>query len=249
MVELGAACLIAAPVRVRCTRSSRRSCGARRGDRRLVDSSRRAVYALCALLTVSVVVLEAAFLRIDFSVALVAEHSSTTTPLGYKLTAMWSSQGGSLLLWALGALDRLQRRAVSHPQPPPRGRALGDRGARRARALLHRADAVRGQPVRAARPGAGGGHRPQPAAAPPGDGDPPADALLGLRAVVDPVRVRDRGADHAAGSTRAGSGRRAGSRSSPGSSSASGSCSAPAGRTRSSAGAATGGGTRSRTPR
>jgi cytochrome c-type biogenesis protein CcmF len=99
MVELGAACLIAAPIA--CAYAAVAAIlGARREDRRLVDSSRRAIYALCALLTVCVVVLEAAFLRSDFSVALVAEHSSTTTPLGYKLTAMWSSQGGSLLLWA-----------------------------------------------------------------------------------------------------------------------------------------------------
>ena len=99
MVELGAACLIAAPIA--CLYAIVAAiAGARRGDRRLIDSSRRSLYALCALLTVSVVVLEAAFLRSDFSVALVAEHSSTTTPLGYKLTAMWSSQGGSLLLWA-----------------------------------------------------------------------------------------------------------------------------------------------------
>jgi cytochrome c-type biogenesis protein CcmF len=99
MVELGAACLIAAPVA--CLYAIVAAIlGARRADRRLVDSSRRAIYALCALLTVCVVVLEAAFLRTDLSVALVAEHSSTTTPTGYKLTAMWSSQGGSLLLWA-----------------------------------------------------------------------------------------------------------------------------------------------------
>ncbi len=99
MVALGAACLIAAPVA--CAYAAIAAIvGARRQDRRLVDSSRRAIYALCALLTVCVVVLEAAFLRSDFSVALVAEHSSTTTPTGYKLTAMWSSQGGSLLLWA-----------------------------------------------------------------------------------------------------------------------------------------------------
>src|SRR4051812_38216932 len=99
MVELGAACLIAAPVA--CAYAIVAAIlGARRGDRRLVDSSRRSIYALCALLTVCVVVLEAAFLRTDLSVALVAEHSSTTTPTGYKLTAMWSSQGGSLLLWA-----------------------------------------------------------------------------------------------------------------------------------------------------
>jgi cytochrome c-type biogenesis protein CcmF len=99
MVELGAACLIAAPFA--CLYAAGAAVlGARRGDRRLVDSSRRAVYALCALLTVCVIVLEAAFLRSDFSVELVADHSSTTTPTFYKLTAMWSSQGGSLLLWA-----------------------------------------------------------------------------------------------------------------------------------------------------
>jgi cytochrome c-type biogenesis protein CcmF len=72
----------------------------RGGDRRWVDSSRRAVYALCALLTLCVLVVELAFLRDDFSFALVADHSSTTTPTFYKLTAMWSSQAGSLLLWA-----------------------------------------------------------------------------------------------------------------------------------------------------
>ncbi len=99
MVDLGAACLIAAPFA--CIYAAFAGLlGARRSDRRLVDSSRRAVYALCGLLTVSVIVLEAAFVRSDFSVALVADHSSTTTPLGYKLTALWSSQGGSLLLWA-----------------------------------------------------------------------------------------------------------------------------------------------------
>ncbi len=99
MVALGAACLIAAPFA--CLYAAGAALlGARRKDQRLVDSSRRSVYALCALLTVAVVVLEAAFVRSDFSVALVADHSSTTTPLGYRLTAMWSSQGGSLLLWA-----------------------------------------------------------------------------------------------------------------------------------------------------
>jgi cytochrome c-type biogenesis protein CcmF len=99
VIPLGAACLIAAPFA--CAYAAGAALlGARRDDRRLVDSSRRAIYALCALLTVCVVVLEAAFLRSDFSVALVADHSSTTTPTGYKLTAMWGSQAGSLLLWA-----------------------------------------------------------------------------------------------------------------------------------------------------
>jgi cytochrome c-type biogenesis protein CcmF len=73
---------------------------ARKGDRRYRDSARRAIYAMAGLLTICVVTLEISFLRDDFSVALVADHSSTTTPTGYKMTAMWSSQAGSLLLWA-----------------------------------------------------------------------------------------------------------------------------------------------------
>jgi cytochrome c-type biogenesis protein CcmF len=71
-----------------------------RGDRRFTDSARRATYAFAALLTVCVVVIEAAFARTDLSLQVVAEHSSTATPGFYKLTAMWSSQEGSLLLWA-----------------------------------------------------------------------------------------------------------------------------------------------------
>ena len=98
MVPLGAACLVAAAFA--CVYAGGAALAGTRGDRRWVDSSRRAIYALCALLTVCVVVLEAAFVRSDFSVELVADHSSTTTPAFYKLTAMWSSQGGSLLLWA-----------------------------------------------------------------------------------------------------------------------------------------------------
>jgi cytochrome c-type biogenesis protein CcmF len=74
--------------------------GGRTGDRRWVLSARRAVYAMAGLLTTAVVIIEIAFLRDDFGFALVADHSSTTTPTFYKLTAMWSSQEGSLLLWA-----------------------------------------------------------------------------------------------------------------------------------------------------
>jgi cytochrome c-type biogenesis protein CcmF len=71
-----------------------------RGDRRFVDSARRAVYAFAILLTVCVVIIEAAFARTDLSLQVVADHSSTTTPAFYRFTAMWSSQEGSLLLWA-----------------------------------------------------------------------------------------------------------------------------------------------------
>src|SRR5947208_1594813 len=74
--------------------------GARSGQRQWIESGRRAIYALAALLTLAVVVLEVAFVRSDFSFGLVADNSSTTTPTFYRLTAMWSSQSGSLLLWA-----------------------------------------------------------------------------------------------------------------------------------------------------
>jgi cytochrome c-type biogenesis protein CcmF len=70
---------------------------ARRPD--WVDSGRRAVYALAALSVIAFAVLELAFLRNDFSFKVVADTSSTTIPVFYKLTAPWSSQQGSLLLW------------------------------------------------------------------------------------------------------------------------------------------------------
>src|ERR1700749_3735407 len=64
-----------------------------------VASGRRAVYTLAGLMLIAFALLEAAFLRNDFSFTVVAQSSSTTIPLFYKLAAPWSSQQGSLLLW------------------------------------------------------------------------------------------------------------------------------------------------------
>src|SRR5919107_5864341 len=75
--------------------------GARSGRRDWVASGRRSVYMLAVLAAAAMAILQAAFVRWDFSFALVASHSSTTTPLFYRLTAVWSSQEGSLLLWVL----------------------------------------------------------------------------------------------------------------------------------------------------
>ncbi len=72
----------------------------RKGERRWVEISRRAVYALFGLLTLCVVMIEIAFAGDDFSFNIVQQHSSIETPTFYKLAAMWSSQEGSLLLWA-----------------------------------------------------------------------------------------------------------------------------------------------------
>src|SRR4051794_30040111 len=71
------------------------------GRPRFVTSGRRAVYSMAGLLIGATAILQAAFVRSDFSYALVTEASSTDTPTFYKVTAMWSTQDGSLLLWAL----------------------------------------------------------------------------------------------------------------------------------------------------
>jgi cytochrome c-type biogenesis protein CcmF len=73
----------------------------RRGSGAWIDSGRRSVYALAGTVAVCFLILEAAFLRSDFSFEVVASHSSTTTPAFYRATAPWSSQEGSLLLWVL----------------------------------------------------------------------------------------------------------------------------------------------------
>ncbi|MTD47565.1 heme lyase CcmF/NrfE family subunit [Conexibacter sp. W3-3-2] len=80
---------------------------ARRGDRRYLEVARRSVIASAGLAASAMLLLEAAYVRDDFDFALVAGNSSTTTPLYYKLTAVWSTQAGSLLLWlcVLGAMS------------------------------------------------------------------------------------------------------------------------------------------------
>jgi cytochrome c-type biogenesis protein CcmF len=98
VITLGRACLILAGL-IAVYGIGASIYGARTHQREWVDSGRRAVYAMAAVLTVAFVVLQSAFLRSDFSFQLVVDHSSTTTPNFYKATAIWSSQEGSLLLW------------------------------------------------------------------------------------------------------------------------------------------------------
>jgi cytochrome c-type biogenesis protein CcmF len=74
--------------------------GARSGRAEFSLAGRRSVYALAGLLTVGMVLLEIAFVGNDFAFNAVADTSSRTTPLLYRLAALWSSQEGSLLLWA-----------------------------------------------------------------------------------------------------------------------------------------------------
>jgi cytochrome c-type biogenesis protein CcmF len=74
--------------------------GVRSGRVEYSESGRRSVYALAGVLTVAMMVLEIAFLGNDFAFNTVADTSSRTTPALYRAAAVWSSQEGSLLLWA-----------------------------------------------------------------------------------------------------------------------------------------------------
>jgi cytochrome c-type biogenesis protein CcmF len=74
--------------------------GVRAGRPEFSRAGRRSVYTLACILTVAFAVLELAFLRSDFAFNTVADTSSRTTPAFYKAAAVWSSQEGSLLLWA-----------------------------------------------------------------------------------------------------------------------------------------------------
>jgi cytochrome c-type biogenesis protein CcmF len=74
--------------------------GVRSGRVEFSVSGRRSVYALAGILTIAFAVLELAFLRNDFTFNTVADTSSRTTPQFYRAAAVWSSQEGSLLLWA-----------------------------------------------------------------------------------------------------------------------------------------------------
>jgi cytochrome c-type biogenesis protein CcmF len=75
--------------------------GARARRRDWVDSGRRAVYALAGVTMTAFVLVEIAFQRNDFAFNIVTQTSSTTLSTFYKLTAPWSSQAGSLLLWVM----------------------------------------------------------------------------------------------------------------------------------------------------
>src|SRR5215208_4343143 len=100
MAEVGSACLYVALLGA-VYAAGASLYGVRAGRSEFVVSGRRAIYCMAALMTGAMVLLEAAFLRSDFSFAVVAEGSSSDTPTFYKVTAMWATQDGSLLLWAL----------------------------------------------------------------------------------------------------------------------------------------------------
>jgi cytochrome c-type biogenesis protein CcmF len=75
--------------------------GLARGDARAVAAARSCAMAQFGLIALAYVCLSLAFAQNDFSVAYVAANSHTNLPLAYRLTAVWGSHEGSLLLWVL----------------------------------------------------------------------------------------------------------------------------------------------------
>ncbi|HDZ20983.1 hypothetical protein LCGC14_0254090 [marine sediment metagenome] len=77
------------------------SIGSRRLDSpSLLGVARASIHWLTALLTISCAALMVAILRDDFALTYVAGYSERALPLGYKISAFWAGQPGSLLLWA-----------------------------------------------------------------------------------------------------------------------------------------------------
>ncbi len=77
------------------------SLAAHLGRRRLAQSARNALIASFATTAVAAVVLAVGFVRDDFSLTYVADHSNRSLSGIYKLSALWGGQEGSLLLWLL----------------------------------------------------------------------------------------------------------------------------------------------------
>src|SRR5712672_1042622 len=67
--------------------------------RRLALSAQNALLASFGTTLVAAGVLFSAFARHDFSFVYVAQHINRQLPLGYRLSAFWGGQEGSLLLW------------------------------------------------------------------------------------------------------------------------------------------------------
>ena len=111
-------------------------------------------------------------------------------PLAYRVAGVWGGHEGSLLLWML--MLSVWMLAVAHVQPhlplAVVARILAVMGLVSVGFLLFML--LTSNPFDRLLPARGRRARPQPAAAGPGHGDPPADALHGLRRLLGRVRVR-----------------------------------------------------------
>lgn len=75
--------------------------GAVRSAPSLMRLGVHAAYLQAGLLSISFLILVSAFIRSDFSVAIVVANSALAKPLIYKIAGTWGNHEGSMLLWAL----------------------------------------------------------------------------------------------------------------------------------------------------
>jgi cytochrome c-type biogenesis protein CcmF len=73
--------------------------GAARNNTLWMSLARPLTAGVFVFLSISLVVLGYSFVTDDFSVQFVANHSNTTLPLQYKVTAVWGGHEGSFLFW------------------------------------------------------------------------------------------------------------------------------------------------------
>jgi len=75
-------------------------CSIRHAGPRWATSGRSAIYSAASLLGLALLVLLTAFLSDRFQIRYVYQHSSRDLPLYLKVSALWSGQEGSLLVWS-----------------------------------------------------------------------------------------------------------------------------------------------------
>ena len=74
--------------------------GASNGNQKMMNVSTSSSLVLFLLVSASLAMLAWAFAVQDFSVEYVARNSNSSLPMQYRLSAVWGSHEGSLLLWA-----------------------------------------------------------------------------------------------------------------------------------------------------
>ena len=171
-----------------------------RRDRRMMRSAQNAFAAAVVSALVAIAALEYGLVTHDFSLSVVAEHTSRKLPLIYTMTSLWASQEGSLLLWLLvltgaATIALRQNRHRNRELMPWVAAVMGaitvffaGMATFVSSPFAHVVGAV---------PHDGAGL--DPVAAERLHGGPPADALPGLRVDVGAVRVCDGVAHHRPG--------------------------------------------------
>jgi len=69
-------------------------------DSRLLASARGGIAATVVMVSAAALVLVWSLVTNDFSLKYVYDYTTTDLPLGYKVSALWAGNAGSLLLWA-----------------------------------------------------------------------------------------------------------------------------------------------------